>query len=76
MFWGCELRRKKEILLLFRGSVNCEVNSNSAPKKGERKNILKSMYLHIQTTQYSINLISELFKYNEHINIDALDPTY
>lgn len=76
MFWGCELRRKEEILLRFRGRVISEVNSNSAPKKGEIKNTLRSMYLHTQTTQYSINQISEFFKYIEDINIDSLDPTY
>jgi hypothetical protein len=39
MFWGCELRRKEEILLQFRGHVISEVNSSSAPKKGEIKKI-------------------------------------
>jgi hypothetical protein len=41
MFWGCELRRKEEILLQFRGHVISEVNSSSAPKKGEIKKYTK-----------------------------------
>jgi len=57
--------------------VISEVNSSSAPKKGEiKKNTLRSMYFHTQTTQYSINQISEFFKYIENIHIDSLDPTY